>query len=433
MPIFDVSAYAAALKEKYGPALVSQVNDKITALKLFSEDTESWEGLYVRYPVLLSRAQSFMAHGSLGLLPTSQNELTADVQIPVKWVRGTVTFEVAVMKASARSSGAWARAQKLLMDRLVTNISDELNRMLSAGTGRGILAFVDDADGSSAGVLEVDAPGGIASDGFGSRYLQPGMIIAFVDPSTQTIRSIRQVVAINQETATLSSITLNSDVNTSQAADNDWIVRAADFSVTNTARDTSLDNEPMGLEGIVDDGTLVSVFHNISRSTYPAWQSTVLSVPSLSLDALQRLYDTIDQQSGEMPTDNLVHHSVRRAYLASIEASRIFMQSGKGPAAFDLGQEPAGLQLTYNGVPIHVDKDVQFGRWLAVNRNHLTKFTLVPGEWADETGSVFQAVPGQDALQAIYRIACNYSSDKPNAHGKLVDMSITNAITRHVV
>jgi len=45
MPIFDTTAYSSALKIKYGPRLVSQVNDRITALKLFADSRDEWEGL----------------------------------------------------------------------------------------------------------------------------------------------------------------------------------------------------------------------------------------------------------------------------------------------------------------------------------------------------------------------------------------------------
>jgi len=434
MATFDSAAYSAALKIKYGKKLVSQVNDKTTLLKLFNDDSESWMGRYVMNPILLGRGQSFMAHGSLGLLPTPVNETTVEQQIPVKWVRGRIQFEVALMFQSTGNVGAFAKASDLLMKRLVINLSDELNRMLSAGTGTGVLAIVNDTSstGTSASPLVVDSPGGIASAGYGSRYLQPGMLIAFTDGNI--IRSIRQIVSIASETATSSAIVLDTPVTANtHYADNDYIVRAANAQVTNLARDTSYNNEPMGLEGIVDDGTLVTVFHNISRSTYPDWQATRLSVSALSLDALQRLMDTIDQQSGESPTDHIVHHSIRRAYYALADQSRTFMQTGKGPASFDIGQEPRGVEVAYNGVPITVDKDVQLGEWLSVNRDHLTRYVLREGEWAEETGSMFRAVSGQDALEAIYRVGVNYSTDMCNAHGKLVGMSITNAIQRHVV
>jgi hypothetical protein len=91
------------------------------------------------------------------------------------------------------------------------------------------------------------------------------------------------------------------------------------------------------------------------------------------------------------------------------------------------------VSLRYNDLPIHTDRDAQFGEWISVNKAYLNRYPLVEGEWADETGSIFRAVQGQDALEAIWRAAFNYSTDKSNAHGKLVGMSIANALTRHIV
>jgi len=425
MAIFDTDAYAAALKIKYGPSLVRQVSDKITALKLFGTSRDEWEGLRVQFPVQIGRGQSFMAHGSLGLLPTPANETTAEVQIPVRWIRGRIQFEIAVMKASVRSSGAFARANDLLMRSLVTNIADEKNRMLSSGSGTGVLCLVDVA-GVGTTTLTVDAPGGIASDVYGARFLQPGMIIAIHDGTT--ISAVRTIVSVatNQE-----SVVLDNAVSAAEAPNNAFVVRAANPSVTNLTRDTSYNNEPMGLQGIDDDGTLVGTFHNINRTTYPDFAATRISSTSLSLDALQRLTDTVDQVSGEDVTDHLVHHSGRRLYLALIDASRVFMQTGK-VGTFDLGQEPMGKVVEYNGYPVHTDKDAIIGDWLAINKNNLTRYVLVDGEWAEETGSMFRAVSGQDALEAIYRCADNYSTDRPNSHGKLTGMTVTNGLVRHV-
>ncbi len=429
MAIFDTDAFASGLKIKYGPSLITQVNDKVVVGKLFQNEKDAWEGSSVQFPILTGRGQSFMAHAALGLYPTAQNESTSTVIIPTKWLHGRIVFEVALMKASARSSGAWARSNQMLMDRLVTNIADEYNRMLVSGSGTGIFALVDGA-GDDTTTLVVDAPGGIASDGFGSRFLQPGMIIAIHNGTT--ITAIRTIVSIATETATSATVVVDSALSATQSPNNALISRAADLGVTNLLRDTSYLNEMMGLEGIVDDGTLVNPFHNVNSTTTPDWASTRFSVNALSLDALQRVYDAIDQQSGTPPTDNIISHSIRRQYLALVETARVFMQSGKGPQTFDLGQGEGQMDLRYNNLPCHTDRDAQFGQWISVNKNHLNKYTLVEGEWADETGSIFRAVPGQDALEAIWRASFNYSTDKRNAHGKLVGMSISNALSRHI-
>ncbi len=372
-----------------------------------------------------------MAHGALGVFPDAQNETPVQLSIPVKWMRGRVLFSKEGMEASRTSRGAWARSNQFLMNRLVANLSDERNRMIN-GTGTGILALVDGA-GSGTTTLFLDAPGGIAADGYGSRYVQPNMIIAITDGTT--VFAVRQVSTIASETDSAASITLSSVVSAADAPDNAFIVRAANLGVVTSVltRDTSYNNEPMGLDGIIDDGTLVATFQGVSRSTYSLWQSTVISAPAFSLSALQQLTDTVEQVSGEKLTDFLVHHSVRRAYLSAIDTTRQFVQASKAPGQFDLGLEPQGMTCTYNGLPIHVDKDARLGSWKAINRNHLFHYTLIKGEWAEDVGNVLRwTSTDQDAFEAIYRIADNMATDRCNAHGQLTGMTQVSAIRRHI-
>lgn len=430
--LFDTTAFTSALKDLYGPEMVSQVNDSVVALKLFMVEPDEWQGLAVKYPITIERGHSFMAHGALGVFPDARDETILQTSIGVKWIRGRVLWSKEVMEASRTSRGAWARANQFLMDRLVTNIADERNRMIN-GTGTGILCLVDGA-GSGTTTLTVDAPGGLANDGYGTRYLQAGMVIAITNGTV--VSAVRSISSIGTESDTAGSVTLNSAVSSSDAPNNYYVVRAANMGVTTATltRDTSYNNEPMGLDGIIDDSTNVDSFQGITRSTYPAWKATVISVPTFSLSALQALEDTIDQQCGKSPTDYLVHHSVRRAYLSAIDTTRQFMQASKGPGKFDLGLEPQGVEITYNGKPIHVDRDARLGAWKMVNRNHLYRYLLIEGEWANDTGNVLRwTSTDQDAFEALYRMADNFGTDRCNAHGQLIDMNQTNAIRRHVV
>jgi hypothetical protein len=420
------------LKEVYAPEMTAQVNDNVVALKLFGEgNSDEWQGSAVKHPIVLERGQSFMAHGALGVFPDTQNETSVQVSIPVKWIRGRILFSKEAMEVSRTSRGAWARANQFAMTRLVANLTDERNRMVN-GTGTGILALVDGA-GSGTTALTLDAPGGIAADGYGSRYIQPGMIIAITNGTT--IYAVRQVSSITTETDSGATITLSSAVSAADAPDNAYIVRAANLGVTtgNLTRDTSYNNEPMGLDGIIDDGTLVATFQGVSRSTYPLWGATVISASAFSLSALQQLTDTINQVSGEPITDFLCHHSVRRAYLSAIDTTRQFVQASKGPGQFDLGLEPQGMTVSYNGMPMHVDKDARLGSLKAINRNRLDRYVLIAGEWAEDVHGILRwTSTDQDAFESIWRSAENLATDKCNAHGQLTGMTQVSAIRRHV-
>lgn len=424
MAIFDTSNFSAVLKDVYEPELRAQVNDKIAALEMFNIEKFAYEGNAVKYPLLFGRAQSFLAQGPMGILPTPQNETDVQVTISNKWIRGMISVSYAVMALSKSNRGSWARAQEQLMNRLVINLADERNRMLSAGSGTGILCLVDGTLSTTS--MTVDAPGGYAADGYGTRYLQPGMIIAVHDGTT--IDLIRSIVSITTESASAGEVLLNAAGTTTN---NRYVSRISTTSSTSLTNDSNYNNEPMGLEGINDDGTNVTLFQNVSRTTYPDWKSVVIaSGGTLTLSLMQRVFDAIDQQSGEQPTDLFSHHSVRRLYLGLIDTDRTFMQTGKA-GNFDLGL--ADTKVTYNGIPWTVDRDARLGALHFLNRNHLQYYPLVEGEWADETGAVFTRVSSnQDAFEALYRWSGNYGCDRPASHGKLTGLSETDAIERHV-
>lgn len=428
MAIFDTSNFDSVLKDVYGPEIVNQVNDRVKTLEMFTPKKFQYEGNAVKYPLMFLRAQSFLAHGPLGILPTPQNTTNAQVTISVKWIRGMIALSFAVMALSKSNRGSWARAQEQLMNRMVTDCADEKNRMLASGCGTGTLCLVDGA-GAGTTALTVDAPGGYALDGWGSRYVQPGMIIAIHD-GTSTIYAIRQVTAIAAETVTGATLTLNSAVSAGEAPDNALVSRIGTLTATDLANDSSKSNEPMGFEGLIDNGDNVATFQNVVRATYADWKSLVISSSVLSLSLMQRLFDSIDQHCGEPITDIMSHHSVRRLYLALIDTNRTFMQAGAA-GNFDLGIDK--MKITYNGIPWDVDRDWRFGTLSAINRTHLEYYPLIEGQWADETGSIFRAVnTRQDAFEALWRWAGNYGTDRPAAHGKITGLSDADAIERHI-
>lgn len=423
MAIFDQTAFSSVLKDVYGPEIVQQVNDKVAALDLFTPERFAYEGNAVKYPLLFGRAQSFLAQGPLGILPTPQNETDTQVSITNKWIRGMISVSYAVMALSKSNRGSWARAQEQLMNRLVINLADERNRMLSAGCGTGILCLVDGTLTTTS--MTVDAPGGYASDAYGCRYLQPGMIIAVHNGTT--IDCIRSIVSITTESVTTGQVLLDAAATTT---DNRYVSRISTTSSTSLTSDSNYNNEPMGLEGLNDDGTNVATFQNVLRSTYPDWKSVVISSGTLTLNLMQRIWDAIDQQVGEPVTDLFSQHAVRRLYLGLIDANRTFMQTGNA-GNFDLGLDK--MKITYNGTPWSVDRDARLGALHFLNRNHLQYYPLIEGEWADETGSVFTRVASnQDAFEALYRWSGNYGTDRPAAHGKITGLSETDAIERHI-
>lgn len=430
-PVMDSVAFQNALKYVYEDEIHYQQKDLLDLKDLYTLSTNRWQGLKVVNLVSIGRGHSYMAVGSMSQFPSPVNEITVQAEIYAKWIRGSLLVSKEVMAASATSKGAWAQAQEFQMSRFIKNSAREKNRMFASGSGTGVLCLVDGA-GSGTTTLTVDAPAGVPSDGWGSRYCQKGMRIAIHNGTT--IYCIRTITDILVENATDSALLLNAAVSAAEAPNNAFVSRVVGDNIAEVllAQDTSYMAEPMGLGGIVDDGTLVENFQGLSRTTYPDYKAIVIPVTAMSLDALQQLDDTIDQQGEGLPTHYVVQHAVKRAYTAGMDVARGFMQAAQGPGNFDMGLEPKGVPLKYNARPLLESRDAQIGEWIGVNKNELTHYELIQGEWATETGAVMSWDPaGRDAFVFRWREARNFGTNRPNAHGKLTGIPTGVAIRRH--
>lgn len=416
----DLSAFDAVLKNDYEKTVIQLLNPKIRTLKLFSKETGTWEGRRVEYPLNLSRNQGTMFTSENGTLPAAGAQGYASHQIPIRYCHGRIQLSIQVIKASRSSKGAFKRAMDQELRGLIRDLATDRNRVMF-GSGDGVLALVDDSTPSGSATVTVDAPGGFVGDVNGTRFLQPGMIVAFLNPTGPALRTapIRTVSSITNGTTVVFNAAPDASV-----ADSDLIVRAATTGVT-VIGDTASEKEAMGLMGLVDDGTQVSTLHNISRTTYPIFQSYVISsVGALSADIIQRGIDVADQK-GEGEVDYLIcHHSVRRAYLALMEADRRYI--GASLRSPNVGTMAAKLgDVKYDDIPMIVDKDCPYGTMFGVDAATFTRWVEVEGEWADDDGTVLLRVLNQDAYEARYRIFDNFSCDRPASSFRLDGITAT--------
>ena len=99
------------------------------------------------------------------------------------------------------------------------------------------------------------------------------MYVGAVNPATGALRAgIVKVTAVNSDG---SDFTADASVNAAWA-DNDYIVQAANASVTSVL-DTSYEAAFWGLPALVDDGTNRDLYFGISRTDAPSLKSYVVA------------------------------------------------------------------------------------------------------------------------------------------------------------
>jgi hypothetical protein len=185
---------------------------------------------------------------------------------------------------SRSSKGAFKAARTNEMNKIIKDIARMEEAALTLD-GRGVLAFINEATPTTDTTLILDNPGGLTQASFGNRFMRVGMYVGFVNPATGVLRSgIRKITAA---ASTGLNVTLDA-APAAGVADNDYVVQAANSSVTDVV-DTSWEKAAWGVMALVDDGTIRNNFFNVDRSIYGAYQSYVkASTGTLSEDLLQQ-------------------------------------------------------------------------------------------------------------------------------------------------
>lgn len=425
----SLANFASMLKLHYRQMVLNLMNNEIAMWNRFKKaPSEVWEGRdVVKWPLITGRTQAFGSGRPGGPLPNPQHTPTADMEVPLRFIWGSIGIDAPTMKVSRSDKGSFARALDFEMDRFKESFFDYLNELCWAD-GRGVLALVNGA-GSSTTTLTVDSPMGIPGSINGARFLQPSMRIAILTSDGTSIAAVRQIVSIANDG---NSVVLNSAVTSGQAPDNGLVVRAPSLSVTDVA-DVSYLTDPMGLIGMVDDGTYVNDYFGFNRTTQPLARSSVFpNVGALNIDVIQQMRDVIEQVGRGDITESWMHHSTRRSYAAVTFANRQFISTG-GAMDNDAGYRDSlqGKNIECGGVPCMVDKDAPYRIWFDMDWREAVKFPNTEFEWASESGAILKQVPGVDAFTAYARMFYNMCHGKPLACGRLDDIN-TNVVVAHV-
>lgn len=172
--------------------------------------------------------------------------------------------------------------------------------------------------------------------------------------------------------------------------------------------------EMMGLDGIVDDSTLITTFQGLDATALYEWRAVRISAGTgnLTSDLLQRLEDDVATLGGEDPDTLITHRKQRRKYLDLVTPEKRYN---------DLSLDAGFSKLKFNGKEFWLDIDCQEDQVYAICKKHIVKFEVSPMAMGglDDSGTWLRA-SNFDKFQAYWRQYINMGTDKRNAHGKLV-------------
>jgi hypothetical protein len=415
MPM-DLAAINPLLKDEYEDYVSELVHTETVALDLFTEgDTESADGRRVIIPAHLRRDHSgigFVGEGRQ--LPTPSAEQSGFFTIPFR--KSVARFQITkeAIDQAQTNRGSFVRTLSFIMDHLVENLTDIRNKAM-CHFGADILARVSGNPGANATTITVKDPGGVAGATNASRFLQVGQILAAIRNGAVVSGTPLVVTAIapggnfNQITVAANSATLN---------DGDILVRAGASTITDVA-DTSWYQAPMGLLGMIDDGTYVVDYFGINRTQWDVVKSYVFAnVGALSSDILQQGIDVAYARGRGKIARFLCEQAVRRAYLQLREGDVRYELpvSGGGNVNLDAGTRAGhlGRTVTWAEIPVLVDYNFPYGVMLGIDDSTLIRYTVVPGKFEDWGGSVLLPAAGTHTATGLFYIYDNFFLDAPN-------------------
>lgn len=428
--MMDLSAINPLLKDEYEDYVVENVHTETVAIDLFTEgDTSTADGRRVILPAHLRRDNSgigFVGEGRQ--LPTPSAEQSGFFTIPFR--KSAARFQVTKesIDQAQTNRGSFVRTLSYIMDHIVENLTDIRNKAM-CHYGADILGQASAA--LSGTTLGLQAPGGVTlPTGVtnASRFFQVGQIVAVIDTTTGGIltNGVGTVTGI-APAGNYANISVDF---TGTTAAGYPIVRAGATTVTDVA-DTSYYQAPMGLLGMVDDGTYVSDYFGLNRTTWDSLKSYVFSsVGALSSDILQQGIDVAYARGRGHITKFLCEQAVRRQLLALREGDVRYSAATHGNDNLDAGSSIGhrGGSLTWSDIPILVDYNFPYGMLMGIDVDTLVRYTVVPGKFEDWGGSVLVPAANTHVATGLFYMVDNFFLDAPNKCVRFdgIDVTVNN-------
>lgn len=401
----DTQSIDGIYKDFYEDFVADQTNNRNPLMDLLKPETVEFAGREVVYTADVTRNTSPMWVGEDGAFADAGAQGNVQVRVGQRKLMARVRLTSEAIHDSRSSKGAFKAARTNEMNKLIKDIARMEEAALTLD-GRGILAFINEATPTADTTLILDNPGGLTQTSFGNRFIRVGMYIGFVNPATGILRSgIRKVTAC---ASTGASVTLDA-VPAAGVADNDYVVQAANSSVTDVV-DTSYEKAAWGMMALVDDGTIRNNYFNVDRSIFGAYQSYVkASTGTLSEDLLQQVSDVLDQKLGSKITRILAHHSTRRLYLKLSQADRRYSLQATLSNPDVLTKAFKQMDVTAGEVPVTPIRDFPLDVMMLIDEENAgwVRYQASPGEWVQEDGSILVRVgtgsSGRDSFEGWYR------------------------------
>jgi hypothetical protein len=423
----STGTFDAALKDYYEGMIREILNRQARLHAYLQPGGKTVSGRSVVFPVNVQGSPAAVARRAGGALPPAKPQVLVQSSIPPQewWVR--IQINADLIQQARDDRGAFERPVAFEIKRSTEDLIEKMNRS-GFGDGTGCIAEVDSLSSQVITLKDLsDAQGTAFNANQGNRYIKIGDVL---DVSVQATAVVRQ----SQLTVTAKNVANNTVTVTGTTT---GIVSGDQVYLANPDNDgTLLKNfDPMGIGGVIDDGSYVNTLQGINRTTYPIWAAnatnpngaTFASPGALTLDLFQQCVDMAALGGPGFPGVALCDHASRREYLKLVVTDRRYQEKFKydpGIRESHLKEWPWETTLDFDGFPLALDKHCPWRTFFFLDPRAVRKwiwqeFTwLKSGRGAGDTLYLLPGIAGTYEGQGFNMY--NYGTDEAGPAGSTV-------------
>lgn len=373
----------SALKSVYLDAITSQLNDNVNPfLAAIEKSTNDVYGKEVRKLSIFGMNGGVGAGTEDGDLPNATGNNYSQMVTTLKNLYGVIEISDKAIRASENNAGAFVNLLNAEMDGLIKSSTFNFGRMLF-GNGSGIVSTVKAV---SEGLILVD----------NIQNFIEGMVVDFRDPSGNIIDANRRIKLIDNAN---SVICLHGEPSTLSKTPVGTLITVQG----------SYGHEITGLGAIFDDES--TTLYGLERFDNPYLNPHfVYDAGEIDELTIQTALDTIEANSGQSVNFIVCSWGVRRAL------QKLFSENKR---VIDTVELAGGYKaMSYNGIPIVVDRFCPKGTMYLLNTNDFALHQLCDWQWlADDEGKVLHQIPGKPVYSATLVKYADLICSRPNGQG----------------
>jgi hypothetical protein len=428
--IHSLTAIQDMLKNVYGTGLQKQFADERTTYNQFPKSMRAPRGLGYFFGIRSARAQGVGARRESEILPDPLSGKYDQGKIVPKYIYGSLRLTGPAIEAAKGDVAAFVDGLSDAIDDIYQSLINDLNRQ-SCGDGFGLLATLSAA---SDALTTATTTWTITCDNaLGLARVQPGMVVDFY----QTTAIDQSAVASRVSSVDYAAKTAEMEPNDGTYKTNHPIVAARSYTIaTDTVASGSFmvrvgareathatSNTPVemtGLDGIYDDGTLLSTFENVVVATYPYWKANVLgnagSDRELSINLMLQALDLTRTRAGKRVQTMRMGLGQRRKY-----ANLLMPDVRFAPTELRGGYETLTFAGGDGAVKMVIDPDLSPGKIYCEPDGMIQKYEMTALGWGNLDQQIHQR-QGYDEWDQFLRIYTNLGVEQRNALTLIKDL-----------